>query len=484
MINHRPGGRPRRCCGPTGRLRCSSALTATSLLPGAAGTCRAGCPGPRNPRLRITAGVRRQVVDEGTPLQKPGTRPGAPGAALARAVPDARRRHRAAEPPLRHRRSARRRGPARRHQDLRRRRRAAARDRRRPPPASRCSSGRAHRPAAPRLLAPAPSPGLPNRTHPHPGLAASLAGVAEGWSPGAAVLLLDLDGFKPTSTRRSATRRATACLGQPRSPSGSWLLLVLTGTTARLGGDEFAVLIPGTVDADCAVHLCPPPAASPRAVPSRRRVDCAAGCLCLGWRWRPSTLWTRASLLKRADLAMSDAKTSHLVGSASTTPRLDADKSHGPHLGSPKAAQVVQQDPGRSTSSLKSRLRPVMVKNGWEHRARLDRARGVRPIAKSSGLIGRLTTQVLETPLAACARWRAAGHDLCVAVNLSPPPSLGGRRSRRRRRPAASPAMQCAPADRLTLEVTEGSVMADPDRAVAVLQDLRALGARLLVDDS
>jgi EAL domain-containing protein (putative c-di-GMP-specific phosphodiesterase class I) len=39
------------------------------------------------------------------------------------------------------------------------------------------------------------------------------------------------------------------------------------------------------------------------------------------------------------------------------------------------------------------------------------------------------------------------------------------------------------PPDRLTLEVTESSVMADPPRAVALLHQLRDLGVRLSVDD-
>jgi EAL domain-containing protein (putative c-di-GMP-specific phosphodiesterase class I) len=39
------------------------------------------------------------------------------------------------------------------------------------------------------------------------------------------------------------------------------------------------------------------------------------------------------------------------------------------------------------------------------------------------------------------------------------------------------------PADRLTLEVTEGSVMAEPSRAIALLHQLRELGVRLSVDD-
>jgi EAL domain-containing protein (putative c-di-GMP-specific phosphodiesterase class I) len=101
-------------------------------------------------------------------------------------------------------------------------------------------------------------------------------------------------------------------------------------------------------------------------------------------------------------------------------------------------------------------------------------------IAERSGLIGTLTTRVLDASLAACAQWRAAGHDVGIAVNLSAR-SLQGpdlldevyRLLRRHR----------VPAGRLTLEVTEGSVMADPARAIALLHQLRDLGVRLSVDD-
>ena len=39
------------------------------------------------------------------------------------------------------------------------------------------------------------------------------------------------------------------------------------------------------------------------------------------------------------------------------------------------------------------------------------------------------------------------------------------------------------PADHLCLELTESTIMSDPDRALAIMQDLRDLGVRLSVDD-
>ena len=81
------------------------------------------------------------------------------------------------------------------------------------------------------------------------------------------------------------------------------------------------------------------------------------------------------------------------------------------------------------------------------------------PIAERSGLIGLLTSRMLDRSLAACAEWRAAGDDLGVAVNLSARSLLDAdlvdEVARLLRR-------HDVPADRLTLEVTESSVMADP----------------------
>jgi EAL domain-containing protein (putative c-di-GMP-specific phosphodiesterase class I) len=102
------------------------------------------------------------------------------------------------------------------------------------------------------------------------------------------------------------------------------------------------------------------------------------------------------------------------------------------------------------------------------------------PVAERTGLVGPLTTQVLDQSLAAVAEWRRQGHDLGIAVNLSTrslhDSDLVHEVSRLLRR-------HDVPPTRLTLEVTESSVMADPARATAVLHQLRDLGVRLSVDD-
>jgi EAL domain-containing protein (putative c-di-GMP-specific phosphodiesterase class I) len=102
------------------------------------------------------------------------------------------------------------------------------------------------------------------------------------------------------------------------------------------------------------------------------------------------------------------------------------------------------------------------------------------PVAERSGLIGALTTHVLDSSLAAWTRWRAAGHDISVAVNLSTRSLQDGDLVDEVARLLQRHGV---PAGRLTLEVTESSVMADPARAIAVLHRLRDLGVRLSVDD-
>ena len=102
------------------------------------------------------------------------------------------------------------------------------------------------------------------------------------------------------------------------------------------------------------------------------------------------------------------------------------------------------------------------------------------PLAEHSGLIGDLTSLVLRQALRECARWRADGHPMGIAVNLSTRSltdlELPGR--------VATELLTAGlPAHAVTLEVTESAVMTDVQRSLDVLHRLRALGVSLSVDD-
>jgi EAL domain-containing protein (putative c-di-GMP-specific phosphodiesterase class I) len=102
------------------------------------------------------------------------------------------------------------------------------------------------------------------------------------------------------------------------------------------------------------------------------------------------------------------------------------------------------------------------------------------PLAESTGLIEPLTRVVLASALAACRTWRAQGLDVTVAVNLS------ARNVSNRGLPATVAAALAAadlPPEALVLEITESSVMDDPDATVPTLAKLVATGVTLSLDD-
>ena len=117
----------------------------------------------------------------------------------------------------------------------------------------------------------------------------------------------------------------------------------------------------------------------------------------------------------------------------------------------------------------------------WEHPRRgLLAPSNFLPLAEQSGLTRALTAFVLDRALADVGDARQDWPSLSVAVNLGPAdlldlglPSEVERVLERRE----------FPAERLTLEVSEDIVMADPERTLDVLARLREIGVSLALDD-
>ena len=102
------------------------------------------------------------------------------------------------------------------------------------------------------------------------------------------------------------------------------------------------------------------------------------------------------------------------------------------------------------------------------------------PLVEQSGLIGAFTDWAIETALRDVAMWREAFPELRVSVNMSARNLLQqgfaqsvGDQLRAQRLPASA----------LTLELTEGEVMSDPERALDVLTQLHQMGIRIAIDD-
>ncbi len=102
------------------------------------------------------------------------------------------------------------------------------------------------------------------------------------------------------------------------------------------------------------------------------------------------------------------------------------------------------------------------------------------PLLDRAGLSRELTRWVLNSALGECRRWHDGGFPLHVAVNATAPDLLD----------AGFPAEVAAALDRhglpataLVIEVTETSVLLDPERADVILAALRKLGVGVSLDD-
>ncbi|SDN47699.1 bifunctional diguanylate cyclase/phosphodiesterase [Geodermatophilus sp. DSM 45219] len=318
-----------------------------------------------------------------------------------------------------------------------------------------------------------PLTGLPNRRHFLRLLRNRLAD-----EPRTAVVLLDLDGFKDVN---EAFGHATG--DRLLAEVGRRLADRLGATSvARLGNDEFAALVPAVADAEDA----------------RTRVAALVAALSVPFPVEGLTVDVRvtaglavapehgedaAGLLQHADTALYAAKHQRTdvavydsaADRASHRLRMTGQLRDAIAAGDLTVHYQPKTDPATGrTAGVEALVR-------WEHpeHGRVGPDEFI-PLAEQTGLIRPLTTLVLDTALAACAGWRRQGHHLGVAVNLSTRsltdaelPARVGEALRRAGLPAAA----------LTLEITETAVMADLGRSVAVLQELRALGVRLSVDD-
>lgn len=189
-------------------------------------------------------------------------------------------------------------------------------------------------------------------------------------------------------------------------------------------------------------------------------------------------------MLRHADMAMFAAKRSH-AGVAAFDPSHDvARQEHLTLLGELRHAI----DDGQLRAHYQPKIdlvkgctSGVEVLLRWQHpdRGLVSPARFM-PYAEQTGFVRSVTRWILEESVRQCGEWLRAGIRLPVAVNLSArdlhDPALPARI-------AALRASHRVPAGLLSLEITESSVMEDPDQALRTLHALRALGVGLAIDD-
>jgi diguanylate cyclase (GGDEF)-like protein len=321
--------------------------------------------------------------------------------------------------------------------------------------------------------------GLPNRVYLQREVKAALDRLDRGESVGCTVGLMDLDGFKEIND--TLGHQHGDQLLQEIARRLTWA--ADGAVVARLGGDEFAFLVADEIRPDAALRFARRLLHALDQPVDLDGVDVQIGAS-IGLACAPEHARDASGVLKRADLAMYDAKGAG-AGARLYEPAMDTTDpqrlalvgelrhaiEHGElkvHV-QPKASLITNQITG------------VEALVRWKHPTlgSVPPDQFV-PVAERSGLIRPLTMLVLRQALEACATWRATGREISVAVNLSARSlvdlDLVDDVSRLLRRYDVPPHL-------LTLELTESSVMTDPARAMGLLVSLQDMGVRLSIDD-
>ncbi|MGY1809158.1 putative bifunctional diguanylate cyclase/phosphodiesterase [Blastococcus sp. SYSU D00669] len=294
----------------------------------------------------------------------------------------------------------------------------------------------------------------------------------------AALLLLDLDGFKEVNdglghaAGDDLLRRVGPRLAEELGPQD---------LLARLGGDEFAVLLPDA-DVDRAQELARRLHARLREPFTVEGVRLHVG-VSIGVATAPVPAATVHDLLRCADVAMYAAKAAR-----------DGVRVHVPDPSTGLGDRLRTMEELRTAldrDEILVHLQPqVRLADGavvgvealvrWQHPTRgLLSPAELLPAAEQAGLLRPLTDVVVDLALRAAATWWRA-RQVPVSVNLSAS-DVGDRDLPDRI--AAALARHGLPGRALTVELVEDTLMADPERGRLVLGELRHLGVRTAIDD-
>jgi diguanylate cyclase (GGDEF)-like protein/PAS domain S-box-containing protein len=317
---------------------------------------------------------------------------------------------------------------------------------------------------------------LPNRTLFHERLKRELAHVTPARQ--LAVLYIDIDEFK------SVNDALGHMIGDELLKSVSASLAACARKSdfvARLGGDEFAIVQTGIEDTDDVMTLVSRIFEAIRS-PYQCLGHQVSTDASIGIALAPRDGSDIDQILKNADLAMYAAK----AAGRRTYRFFEADME----------AEV------RARRSLEMDLRRALVDGGfevyyqpclslqtnaitgcealvrWRHpqRGMISPAEFI-PLAEDTGLINQLGEWVLTTACKEAVTWP---DNIRLAVNVSPIQFRSGTLALK---VMAALAASGLAASRLELEITEAVLIRDDETALAVLHDLRVIGARIALDD-
>ena len=322
--------------------------------------------------------------------------------------------------------------------------------------------------------------GLPNRALILDRVENMLARARRRKEP-AAALFIDLDGFKTVNDTlgHEAGDRLLQAVAARLSTT-----LRDGDTIGRLGGDEFVVLVEGTsVDhrPDRAAQRILKALRAPFDLDDTSPSLTITASIGIASGDRPSA----SELLRDADVALYRAKESGKNRAVTFEPHMQAAVRDEARLHADLRVALERREfqleyqpifdlPSRTIRGVEALLR-------WRHRERgVVQPATFIPFLEESGLIIDVGRWVLFDACRQSAALRHIGHDLTMSVNVS---------ARQLESDDVVNDLRSALAQyeinpsRLTIEITETTIMADPAATARRLEAIKALGVRIAIDD-
>jgi diguanylate cyclase (GGDEF)-like protein len=293
------------------------------------------------------------------------------------------------------------------------------------------------------------------------------------------LMILDLNGFKDINdTLGHGAGDAVLCevAARMRARLPSEIMI------ARLGGDEFAVV----ARTENEIELMEIAREILVAVRSQLVVDGIALSTdaSIGITTRQAHDVQSTELLRRADVAMYAAKEQR-TGVVVYDPDTDDFSRERLRLGDELRRAIEDKQlvlwyqpqidaNSRTVCGLEGLVR-------WKHPVYgLMSPAEFLPAARRAGLMQALSEEIGRLAVADLAHWRTRNVDVRIAINCAPPELMSDIFIPRLSRMLAD--ADLSPAS-VVIEVTEDSFLAEPERARAVLLDVRAQGFQISIDD-
>ncbi len=291
-----------------------------------------------------------------------------------------------------------------------------------------------------------------------------------------ALLCIDLDRFKEINDMygHSVGDRFLKEIGRR-------LTLACDGAfLARLGGDEFTIVLSGGTQPAAANELCQRLSS---VVDAPVRIDDydVDGSFTVGVSIFPQHGSDIDTLVANAEAALYRAKTEQRGTIRFFEPAMDR------HT---REKRALQQEIAVATerNELELYFQPQAVAGGevfgfevlvrWRHPVRGMVSPGIFiPLAEETGLIGQIDEWVLREACREAASW---ANPLSIAVNLSP---VDFRRGDIPNMILSVLLETGLNPQRLEIEITEGVLIDDFERAIAILRKIKNLGVRVAMDD-